>query len=257
MIREREAIAIAADRWRASACKRAAHSRAKKKEVVEWIRECDAIAVAADRRRAIAVAADRRRASAHESMARIRAKKKEARHAAVEVEASTTPPTTTKTTMEAVAGVVADGTTTTMRAVVPSMTATTMTMRTGMAVFPTPTSTPSALSSVQKGAVEEMRTERTKRLTASAGRGGNVDDGGNDIHDPLPDVKVVGLTGDDCDNENDSAHVFGVPLIRHSATILRLCIQSSLRSGVNDIFFNLALCVVLLGRAFLDIREGE
>jgi len=85
MIREREAIAIAADRRRASACKRAAHSRAKKKEVAEWIRECDAIAVAADRRRAIAVAADHRRASAHESMARIRAKKKEARHAAVEV----------------------------------------------------------------------------------------------------------------------------------------------------------------------------
>jgi len=194
MIREREAIAIAADRWRASACKRAAHSRAKKKEVVEWIRECDAIAVAADRRRAIAVAADRRRASAHESMARIRAKKKEARHAAVEVEASTTPPTTTKTTMEAVVGVVADGTTMTMRAVIPSMTTTTMTMRTGTAVFPTPTSTPSALSSVQKGAVEEMRTERTKRLTASAGRGGNVDDGGNDIHDPLPDTTVTTKT---------------------------------------------------------------
>jgi len=73
--------------------------------------------------------------------------------------------------------VVADGTATTMRAVVPSMTTTTMTMRTGTAVFPTPASTPSAFSSVQKGAVEEMRTERTKRLTASAGRGGNVDDG--------------------------------------------------------------------------------
>ena len=48
-----------------------------------------------------------------------------------------------------------------------------------------------------------------------------------------------------------------VPRIRHSATILCLCIQSSLRSGVNGIFFNLALCVVLLGRAFLDIQEGE
>ena len=83
MIREREAIAIAADRRRASAWKRAAHSRAKNKEVAEWIRECDAIAVAADRRRAIAVAAARQRASAHKSMARIRAKKKEARHAAV------------------------------------------------------------------------------------------------------------------------------------------------------------------------------
>ena len=121
-------------------------------------------------------------------MARIRAKKKEARHAAVEVEASTTPQTTTKTTMEAVAGVVADGTTTTMRAVVPSMTTTTMTMRTGTAVFPTPMSTLSGLSSVQKGAVEKMRTERTKHLTASAGRGGKVGDGGNDIHDPLTDV---------------------------------------------------------------------
>ena len=60
-------------------------------------------------------------------------------------------------------------------------------------------------STVQKGAVEEMRTERTKLLTASAGRGGNVDDGGNDIHDPSPDVMVVGLTGDECDDENDAA----------------------------------------------------
>jgi hypothetical protein len=57
-------------------------------------------------------------------------------------------------------------------------------------------------STVQKGAVEEMRTERTKLLTASAGTGGNVDDAGNDIHDLSPDVNVVGLTGDDCDDEN-------------------------------------------------------
>ena len=53
-------------------------------------------------------------------------------------------------------------------------------------------------STVQKGAVEEMRTERTKLLTASVGRGGNVDDGGNDIHDSSPDVNVIGLTGCDC-----------------------------------------------------------
>jgi hypothetical protein len=42
-IREREAIAIAADRRRASACKRAARSRAKKKEVAEWIRERECV----------------------------------------------------------------------------------------------------------------------------------------------------------------------------------------------------------------------
>ena len=60
-------------------------------------------------------------------------------------------------------------------------------------------------STVQKGAVEEMRTERTKLLTAFAWRGGNVDDGGNDIHDPSPDVNVVGLTGNDCDDENAAA----------------------------------------------------
>jgi hypothetical protein len=241
-IREREAIAIAADRRRASACKRAARSRAKKKEVAEWIREREAIAIAADRRRAIAVAADRRRASARESMARIRAKKKEARHAAVEVEASTTPPTTTTMTMEAVAAVVADGKTTTGTAVFPTpttkpMTTTTTTTTTGLttgltatwkvlsATYPvadtTRTSRKTTMgmrtwmgtmttdflqqSTVQKGAVEEMRTERTKLLTASAGRGGDVDDGVNDIHDPSPDVNVVSLTGDDCDDENAAA----------------------------------------------------
>ena len=58
---------------------------------------------------------------------------------------------------------------------------------------------------MQNGAVEEMRTERTKLLTASAGRGGNVDDGGNDIHNPSPDVNVVGLTSDDCDDKNAAA----------------------------------------------------
>jgi hypothetical protein len=52
-------------------------------------------------------------------------------------------------------------------------------------------------------------------------------------------------------------HLFSVPLIRHSATILRLCLQSLLCSGVNNIFLNLALCVVLLGRAFLNLREGK
>ena len=83
MIRERKAIAIAADRQKASARERAARSYAKKKEVEEWIRECEAIAVAADCQRAIAVAADRRRASARERAARSYAKKKEARHAAV------------------------------------------------------------------------------------------------------------------------------------------------------------------------------
>jgi len=36
-----------------------------------------------------------------------------------------------------------------------------------------------------------------------------------------------------------------------------LCLQSLLHSGVNDIFLNLALCVVLLGRAFLGLRGGE
>jgi hypothetical protein len=41
--------------------------------------------------------------------------------------------------MEAVAGVVADGTTTTGTTGIPSMTTTTMTTRTGTAVFPTPT----------------------------------------------------------------------------------------------------------------------
>jgi hypothetical protein len=67
---------------RARAREHAARSYAKKKEVEEWIRECEAMAVAADCQRAIAIAADRRRAKARERAARSYAKKKEARHAA-------------------------------------------------------------------------------------------------------------------------------------------------------------------------------
>jgi hypothetical protein len=47
-----------------------------------------------------------------------------------------------------------------------------------------------------------FESDRTRASKAEAPR--NVDDGGNDIHDLSPDVNVVGLTGDD-DDENATA----------------------------------------------------